>query len=123
MEKILLETSELRGLICLYLPIIREKQYVSRLGKRLRITPTFVATELYRAGQLQSDSEIFDFTDSRFIRPPAESVRNFPTISLAEEILVGNTVPAGVLNNEPYLGAGSLAIHHQSVPTNNKVKD
>ena len=121
MERILLETSELRGLICLYLPIIREKQYVSRLGKRPRITPTFVATELYRAGQLQSDSEIFDFTDSRFIRPPAESVRNFPTISLEEE--VGNAVPAGVLNNEPYLGAGSLAIHHQSVPTNNQVKD
>ena len=90
------------------------------------MTPTFVTTEPFTVGQLQSDKEIFDFTDSRFIRPPAENGRNFPTFKpqeeQEEEIALGNTLDE-VQNNEPYLGLGRLTMEHQSFPSNNQVKD
>ena len=98
------------------------------------MTPTFVTTETFTVGQLQSDKEIFDFTDSRFIRPPAENGRNFPTFKPQEEqeqeeeeeeeeeIALGNTLDE-VKNNEPYLGLGRLTMEHQSFPSNNQVKD
>ena len=91
------------------------------------MTPTFVTTETFTVGKLQSDKEIFDFTDSRFIRPPAENGRNFPTFKPqeeeeGEEIALGNTLDE-VQNNEPYLGLGRLTMEHQSFPSNNQVKD
>ena len=35
-----------------------------------------------RQGRLMSDDEIFDFTDSRFLHPPAENIRNYPHVAL-----------------------------------------
>ena len=92
-----------------------------------RITPTFVTESFYTAGHLQSDREIFDFTDSRFIRPPAHNGRNFPTLSLVEEIVLGNIV-APSENNDlslylPVLPSGKQTIHHQSFLEDNQVRD
>ena len=58
---------------------------VSRYEKRLRhssssSTPTFMHSSRHRPASLLSDFEIFDFTDSRLIRPPPENGINFPTL-------------------------------------------
>ena len=62
-----------------------------RLGRGER-TPNFAETEIARRGRITPDEEIFDFTDSRFLNPPRENVRNHPEVNLIE--LRGVVTPA-----------------------------
>ena len=114
---------ERKGLIYFYILSERNSTCLTRPVKVSRITPTFVGAEPYTAGQLQSDTEIFDFTDSRFIRPPAINGRNFPTFSLEDEIVLANIVEE-VENNEPYLylPGSKQTSHHQSLPADNQLE-
>ena len=78
--------------------------------------PTVIETS-QRRPTYQSDIEIFDFTDSRFIRPTADHVRNFPTLD-SQEIVVDNTVsPDGY--HQP---SQTNYQHYQSFPTNYQVR-
>ena len=51
-------------------------------------TPVFFKansiSQLARKGRIMLDEEIFDFTDSRFLNPPRENVRNHPTVEVME---------------------------------------
>ena len=51
-------------------------------------TPVFLKansiSQLARKGRIMSDEEIFDFTDSRFLNPPRENIRNHPTVKVME---------------------------------------
>ena len=61
------------------------------LGGELRPserTPVFLGarslSQIARKGRIMPDEEIFDFTDSRFLNPPRENVRNHPTVEVIE---------------------------------------
>ena len=90
-------------------------QPVSRYDKRLHhssssSTPTFKHSSRHRPASLLSDLEIFDFTDSRFIRPPAENVINFPTLR-PYDVVVDNDI-----------SAVNLIEQYQSFPIDNRVR-
>ena len=44
------------------------------------LRPRFKQTQGPKPGREKVDREIFDFTDSRLIDPPAQSIQNFPTV-------------------------------------------
>ena len=77
--------------------------------------PSFIETA-QRRPTYQSDREIFDFTDSRFIEPPADNVRNYPTLS-SQEIVVDNSV-SGYGYNQP----SPTNYQYQSFPTSYQVR-
>ena len=88
---------------------------MSRYDKRLHhsassSTPTFMHSSRHRPASLLSDLEIFDFTDSRFIRPPAENVINFPTLR-PHDVVVDNDI-----------SAVNLIEQYQSFPIDNRVR-
>ena len=90
---------------------------MSRYDKRLHHSassspPTFMhsSRSRHRPASLLSDVEIFDFTDSRFIRPPAENVINFPTLS-PHDVVVDNDI-----------SAVNLFEQYQSLPVDNRVR-
>ena len=90
-------------------------QPVSRYDKRLHHSassspPTFMHSSRHRPASLLSDLEIFDFTDSRFIRPPAENVINFPTLR-PHDVVVDNDI-----------SAVNLIEQYQSFPIDNRVR-
>ena len=60
--------------------LIKQNKAIARAGKITRNAPNFTNNQPYQKGQLQEDDEIFDFTDSRFLNPPADSRQNFPLI-------------------------------------------
>ena len=49
-------------------------------------TPVFLKaiSQLSRKGRIMPDEDIFDFTDSRFLNPPRENIRNHPTVEVME---------------------------------------
>ena len=51
-------------------------------------TPVFLEpgtiSQLARRGRIMPDEDIFDFTDSRFLNPPRENIRNHPTVEVTE---------------------------------------
>jgi len=69
------------------------KEYVIQKDKErqkqvYRSPPNFIDRELgIVKGNLQEDDEIFDFTDSRFINPPPDSVQNFPLVEDIDPVI------------------------------------
>ena len=67
-------------------------------------TPVFLKTnsisQLARKGRIMSDEEIFDFTDSRFLNPPRENIRNHPTVKVMEVEGQRFVTPSPPLNPE-----------------------
>jgi len=60
-----------------------------RQGQAYRSPPNFIDREVgIVKGNLQEDDEIFDFTDSRFINPPPDSVQNFPLVEDSDPVII-----------------------------------
>ena len=64
-------------------------EYIARQNKQKlkmlswsRVQPKFFTESKERRAILKSDDEIFDFTDSRLIRPPSANRYNFPLVDI-----------------------------------------
>ena len=81
------------------------------LLKSNKIPPRFIQLKNFSFGRFQTDNEIFDFTDSRFLNPPEENRQNRPIVN-TKNIL--KTFPLPVAASPLY---GRLIVKPTSRPT------